>query len=51
MSAGTVAPSTNNRTFLAVPSGIGMSGINASGTREDATNYIFDGINLSDMSV
>jgi hypothetical protein len=30
---GTVAPSTNNRTFLAVPSGIGISGINASGTR------------------
>src|SRR5205823_223337 len=34
MQAGTVVPSTNNRTFLAVPSGIGMSGINASGTRE-----------------
>ena len=33
MQAGTVAPSTNNRTFLAVPSGIGISGINASGTR------------------
>jgi len=49
MSAGTVAPSTNNRTFLAVPSGIGISGINASGTREDATNYVMDGINLSDM--
>src|SRR5262245_35664734 len=46
---GTVAPSTNNRTFLAVPSGIGMSGINASGTREDSTNYVFDGINISDM--
>ncbi len=46
---GTVAPSTNNRTFLAVPSGIGMSGINASGTREDSTNYLFDGINISDM--
>ena len=27
--AGTMVPSTNNRTFLAVPSGIGMSGINA----------------------
>src|SRR6202007_2657265 len=39
----------NNRTFLAVPSGIGISGINASGTREDSTNYMFDGINLSDM--
>jgi hypothetical protein len=50
MSAGTVAPSTNNRTFLAVPSGIGISGINASGTREDATNYVMDGINLSDMA-
>ena len=49
LTAGTVAPSTNNRTFLAVPSGIGMSGINASGTREDSTNYMFDGINLSDM--
>jgi hypothetical protein len=49
MQAGTVAPSTNNRTFLAVPSGIGISGINASGTREDSTNYLFDGINLSDM--
>jgi len=46
---GTVAPSTNNRTFLAVPSGIGISGINASGTREDSTNYLFDGINISDM--
>ena len=49
LTQGTVAPSTNNRTFLAVPSGIGISGINASGTREDATNYVFDGINLSDM--
>ncbi len=49
LTAGTVAPSTNNRTFLAVPSGIGISGINASGTREDSTNYMFDGINLSDM--
>jgi Carboxypeptidase regulatory-like domain len=49
LTAGTVAPSTNNRTFLAVPSGIGISGINASGAREDATNYMFDGINLSDM--
>ena len=47
--AGTTVPSTNNRTFLAVPSGIGMSGINASGTREDSTNYLVDGINLSDM--
>src|SRR5215471_16705260 len=46
---GAVAPSTNNRTFLAVPSGIGISGINASGTREDSTNYVFDGINISDM--
>src|SRR3989449_8441083 len=50
MTAGTVVPSTNNRTFLAVPSGIGISGINASGTREDSTNYVFDGINLSDMA-
>jgi hypothetical protein len=49
LSTGTSVPSTNNRTFLAVPSGIGISGINASGTREDSTNYIFDGINLSDM--
>src|SRR5579872_3622394 len=49
LQAGTVVPSTNNRTFLAVPSGIGISGINASGTREDSTNYLFDGINLSDM--
>jgi len=49
LQAGTTVPSTNNRTFLAVPSGIGMSGINASGTREDSTNYLFDGINLSDM--
>lgn len=46
---GTVVPSTNNRTFLAAPSGIGSSGINASGAREDSTNYLFDGINLSDM--
>jgi hypothetical protein len=49
LTAGTVVPSTNNRTFLATPSGIGISGINASGTREDSTNYLFDGINLSDM--
>src|SRR2546427_1960689 len=46
---GTVVPSTHNRIFLAAPSGIGISGINASGTREDSTNYLFDGINLSDM--
>ena len=44
-----MAPSTNGRTFLAVPSGIGISGINASGTREDSTNYVFDGTNISDM--
>src|SRR5437773_5120639 len=49
LTAGTVVPSTNTRTFLATPSGIGISGINASGTREDSTNYLFDGINLSDM--
>ena len=49
LTAGTTVPSTNNRTFLAVPSGIGISGINASGTREDSTNYMVDGINLSDM--
>jgi len=49
LQVGTVSPSTNNRTFLAVPSGIGISGINASGTREDSTNYLFDGINISDM--
>jgi len=49
LTAGTVVPSTNSRTFLASPSGIGISGINASGTREDSTNYLFDGINLSDM--
>jgi hypothetical protein len=49
LQAGTVVPSTNNRTFLAAPSGIGASGINASGTREDSTNYLVDGINISDM--
>src|SRR5437899_1722157 len=49
LTAGTVVPSTSNRTFLAAPSGIGISGINASGTREDSTNYMMDGINLSDM--
>jgi len=49
LQAGTVVPSTNNRTFLATPSGIGASGINASGTREDSTNYLVDGINISDM--
>ncbi|MBI4904881.1 MAG: TonB-dependent receptor [Acidobacteria bacterium] len=49
LTPGTVVPSTNNRTFLASPSGIGSSGINASGAREDSTNYLFDGINLSDM--
>ncbi len=32
LAPGTVVPSTNNRTFLAVPSGVGISGINASGT-------------------
>jgi len=49
LTPGTVVPSTNNRTFLASPSGIGATGINASGAREDSTNYLFDGINLSDM--
>ena len=49
LQTGTVVPSTNNRTFLAAPSGIGISGINASGTREDSTNYVIDGQNLSDM--
>jgi hypothetical protein len=49
LQTGTVVPSTNNRTFLAAPSGIGISGINASGTREDSTNYVVDGQNLSDM--
>src|SRR5204863_8854806 len=49
LQAGTVVSSTNNRTFLAAPSGIGASGINASGAREDSTNYLFDGVNLSDM--
>jgi hypothetical protein len=49
LQTGTVVPSTNNRTFLAAPSGIGISGINASGTREDSTNYVMDGMNLSDM--
>ncbi|MEO8591739.1 MAG: TonB-dependent receptor [Candidatus Solibacter sp.] len=49
LQTGTVVPSTNNRTFLAAPSGIGISGINASGTREDSTNYLVDGQNLSDM--
>jgi hypothetical protein len=49
LQTGTVVPSTNNRTFLAAPSGIGISGINASGTREDSTNYLMDGMNLSDM--
>src|SRR5581483_10897301 len=49
MQPGTVVPSTNNRTFLAVPSGIGISGINASGTRKDSTNYVVDCINLSNM--
>ena len=29
---------------------LGISGINASGTREDSTNYMVDGINLSDMA-
>ena len=49
LSPGTMVPSTNNRTFLAAPSGVGSSGINASGTREDSINYLLDGINLSDM--
>jgi Carboxypeptidase regulatory-like domain/TonB dependent receptor len=50
LTPGTVVPSTNNRTFLAVPSSVGISGINSSGTREDSTNYLLDGINLSDMA-
>jgi hypothetical protein len=50
LAPGSMVPSTNNRTFLAVPSGIGITGINASGTREDSTNYLLDGINLSDMT-
>ena len=49
LAPGTMVPSTNNRTFLAVPTSVGISGINASGTREDSTNYLLDGINLSDM--
>src|SRR5262245_36903403 len=49
LTAGTVVPSTNNRTFLAVPSGIGISGINAFGTRDVHTNSLFDGINFSRM--
>jgi hypothetical protein len=49
LSPGSMVPSTNNRTFLAVPTSVGISGINASGTREDSTNYLLDGINLSDM--
>jgi hypothetical protein len=49
LAPGTTTPSTNNRTFLAVPTSVGISGINASGTREDSTNYLLDGINLSDM--
>src|SRR2546426_12179226 len=49
MTAGTVVPSPNTRKFLATPSGVGVSGINASGTRADSTNYLFDGMHLSDM--
>src|SRR5262245_54166945 len=49
LTAGTVVPSTNNRTFLAVPNGIGISGINAFGTRDVHTNSLFDGINFSRM--
>jgi hypothetical protein len=49
LAPGSMVPSTNNRTFLAVPTSVGISGINASGTREDSTNYLLDGINLSDM--
>src|SRR5262249_21133417 len=49
LQTGTVGASTSNRTFLAAARGIGISGINAAGTREDSTNYLVDGINLSDM--
>ena len=49
LAPGTMVPSTNNRTFLAIPTSVGISGINSSGTREDSTNYLLDGINLSDM--
>ncbi len=49
LSPGTVLPSTNNRTFLAVPTSGGALGLNSSGAREDSANYLFDGVNLSDM--
>src|SRR5260370_27346218 len=49
MQQGTVLPTTNNRAFLTTPSGISSSGINASGTREDSTTYMFDAIDLSDI--
>jgi hypothetical protein len=49
LAPGTVVPSTNNRTFLAVPTSGGALGLNSSGAREDSVNYLFDGINLSDM--
>src|SRR5712692_4422556 len=49
LAPGTVIPSTNSHTFLAVPTSGGPLGLNSSGAREDSTNYLFDGINLSDM--
>src|SRR5262249_51644583 len=46
LAPGTVIPSSNNHTFLAVPTSGGPLGLNSSGAREDSTNYLFDGINL-----
>ncbi len=46
---GTVLPSTNARTFLAVPTAAGAFSFNSSGAREDQVNYLWEGINLNDM--
>src|SRR5262249_8585364 len=45
LTTGTTFPSTNNRTFLALPSA--LRSINAAGAREDSANYVFDGIDLT----
>ncbi|MEO8028995.1 MAG: carboxypeptidase regulatory-like domain-containing protein, partial [Bryobacteraceae bacterium] len=50
LTPGTTVQSTNNRVANNAAANIGPTGINASGAREDSTNYLFDGINLSDMA-
>ncbi len=50
LTPGTTVQSTNNRIANSNITSIGPVGISASGAREDSTNYLFDGVNLSDMA-